>query len=37
MGKRGVLVEVYKLYAAVIVTCIDSAVRRIECKTERSG
>lgn len=37
MSDRGVLVEIYKLYAAVIVTGIDGAVRRIKCKTERSG
>ena len=33
MSERGVLVEIYKLYAAVIVTCVDGAVCRIESKT----
>ena len=36
MGERGVLVEIYKLYAAVIVTRVDGAVCRIQGKTERS-
>lgn len=37
LGERGVLVEIYKLYAAIVVTGVDGAVGRIECKTERCG
>ena len=37
LSERGVLVEIYKLYAAVVVTGVDGAVGRIECKTKWRG